>query len=96
VKVGGAARDMIPIGDCIEGVAIDVRQSSDAEQIGPLGERGQMHHLRDRAAPDYADAERFAHTVGELVNWGVGEFNARRCFNSPLDQFTNSPTSRCA
>jgi len=54
--IGRAPVDVIAPGDGLERLPIDVGEADDGEEIGPLGQGRQVHHLRDAAAPDHRNS----------------------------------------
>ena len=55
--VGRDDRCRVPACHRVERPAIHFRQADQLEQVRPLGQRRQVHHLRDPAAADDADAQ---------------------------------------
>ena len=49
--------DVVAIAHRVQRLLADVGEGGDREQVRPLGQRGQMHHLRDAADADDADAQ---------------------------------------
>ena len=47
------------IADGVERLLAQVGQADDLEEVGPLRERGQVHHLGNATATDDTDAERW-------------------------------------
>jgi len=81
---------VIPGADGIERRAVDVGQAGDCEEVRPLGERRQVHHLGDRTAADHRYAKRTFHgsleKVGQtdrLSHSKVNRFQARHRRASP-------------
>ncbi len=60
-EVGRAPLDVIARADRVERGPIDVGEAGDGEEVRPLGQGRQVHHLRDAAAPDDRDTKRWRH-----------------------------------
>jgi hypothetical protein len=60
--VGGADGDGVPPSHRVERPSVHVREPGDLEEVGTLGERRQVHHLRDPTRAHHGDAEGGAHS----------------------------------
>ena len=71
VVVAGRPLDVVARGDHVERRAIDVGEAGDGEEVRPLGQRRQVHHLRDATAADDADAQGPRHD-SRVLRWITG------------------------
>ena len=76
-EVSGSALDVIPVADARQHLVVDVGDSGYREQIGALGERGQMHHLRDPAAADDSNSQ-------DVFHDGTEKTGDQDCSRSPV------------